>query len=116
MDDLPQELLDELGGQLSDERKYTAHDHVLAYIADAIDGAGANEILVYLYYAQDRKVTKRSYLYSVLSRLRKADLIMTSGMSNAHGKALNFATDKGIACARPVIGTPNKKPEVSTDG
>lgn len=102
MTDIPQELVDELGGQLRDDRKYTAHDHVLAKINASPDGATVNDIVTYLYYAQGQTVTKRGYIYHVLSRLRKQGFIRTENMS-VPGEARNFATQLGHDHARPVV-------------
>ena len=55
--DMPPELVEELGGVVSEDRKYTAHDHALSYI-NAHDGSTANDLLVYLYAVME-KVTKR---------------------------------------------------------
>jgi len=106
MNDLPKELLDELSGQLKEDRKYTVHDHALAKINASPDGATANELLVYLFFANDNKLTKRGYLYHVLSRLRKKGLIHTKNSGDAHGRALNFITEEGADVARPTVETP----------
>ncbi|RKZ87841.1 MAG: hypothetical protein DRQ39_03515 [Gammaproteobacteria bacterium] len=106
MNDLPKELLDELGGQLKDDRKYTIHDHVLAKINAHPDGVTVNDLMVYLFFANDNKLTKREYLYHVLSRLRKKGLIHTKNSGDAHGRAMNLITEEGAKLARPTVETP----------
>jgi hypothetical protein len=96
--DMPDELVRELGGVPKEDRKYTAHDHALAYI-NAHDGVTANDLLVYLYKAMD-KVTSRGYLYHILGRLRKAGLIETRDMRKP-GEATHFTTQMGSIAARP---------------
>ena len=96
--DMPPELVQQLGGVIKDDRKYTAHDHALAYI-NAHDGTTANDLIVYLYQAMD-KVTSRGYLYHILGRLRKAGLIETRNPQHP-GEAAHFTTELGAATARP---------------
>ena len=95
---LPKELIEQLGGVVKEGRKYTAHDHTLAYI-NAHDGATANDLLVYLFKAME-KVTSRSYLYHILGRLRKARLIETRD-TRVPGEATHFVTQLGTETARP---------------
>ena len=102
MNDLPKELTDQMGGDpyRDPDRKYTATDLVLTYIANQPDGVLTNDLLVYL-WEQTGKVTSRAYLYHILVTLRKRGQIYTQDMS-APGKARSFIDEAGRDAARPL--------------
>jgi len=95
---LPQELQQELGGVKTDDRKYTAKDLVLTYIAQKGE-ANANDLLIYL-WSVTGKVTKRPYLYHILTSLRQGGFIYTEN-SSIPNKATNCITLTGLDAARP---------------
>ncbi len=98
MNDLPKELIEQLGGQVREGKPYSARELVLAYITNH-DGSRTNELLVYLYQMQE-KVTSRAYLYQIISKLRKQDLVETTNPQSPIN-ATHYATVSGRAASRP---------------
>ncbi len=99
--DLPDTLLDQMGGKTNDTRPYTSHDLVLSYVAAHPGGSTANDLLVYLWESTS-KVTTRGYLYHILSRLRKAGVVLTRN-PRSPVDAMHYATLQGANQARPYL-------------
>lgn len=97
------ELPEELKAQMGDgnpDRPYSKHDLVLCYIAHNKE-VTADELLVYL-WAQTGKVTLRSYLHTVLKRLRDKKVI--DSQQFAKGKSSTYTiTPSGEKEARPFV-------------
>lgn len=98
------ELPEELKAQMGDgnpDRGYSKHDFVLSYINKNRE-VTVDELLVYLWLTHDKTVTARSYLHSILKRLRDQGLIKSTQF--AKGKSSTYTiTTSGESAARPFI-------------
>jgi len=97
---LPKELLRELPFHKRGESSYSSRDLVLTYLANADHACTSSELMVYV-YAVNKVVMKRSYLYQLLYRLRKAGHVLSE---NGPGSTKVFrVTSEGLAAARPYL-------------
>ena len=86
-------------------KRRNVHDVVLSYIAHH-DGSSSIDLLTYTWAIQGDQITSRNYLYHVLRRLRKRDLIHTMNRQQPN-KARHFITIKGLKIAEPFTEVPN---------
>ena len=96
---LPEELKQQMGDGNPD-RKYTKHDYVLSYI-NHNEEVTVDELLVYL-WAQTGEVTLRSYLHTVLKRLRDRGLIASTQFGKGKSSVYRIV-GAGSAEARPFV-------------
>ncbi len=107
--ELPKELRQELSGYKASGREYSARDLVLAYMANAAEPVTTNELLIYV-YAIKKQVVKRTYLYQMMYKLRKAGFITDSvymkrrtKTGRANNENVFGITAEGRAEARPYV-------------
>lgn len=107
MKDLPKALLKELPSYTHDRVKYTAKDLILALLANSKEPVNTRDMLIYVYQV-NKTVMKRTYLYQMLYRLRKAGLI-SEGVQNelqvgdSHASKGFTITEEGRLMARPYV-------------
>ena len=100
--ELPAALKAQMGAGNPD-RPYTKHEYVLSHIVRNHETT-VDTLLIYL-WAVTGEVTRRSYLHTVLKRLRDSGLIESTQF--AQGKSSSYrATEKGRKQARPFMEVP----------
>ena len=100
--ELPKELLKELAYYDGPGKEYSARDLVISYMANAGRGVSTNELITYVWRVSN-KVIKRTYLYQMLYKLRKA-LIIVNGAPRLPDNVKTFKiTSMGAEQAKPFI-------------
>ena len=107
MKQLPKELLNELPQYPGQTTEYTSKELVLAKLAASPEPVTTSELMIYVYHAS-RVVMKRTYLYQMLYRLRKAGFVNNGELREmAVGdkyRAKTFTiTEEGRLMARPYV-------------
>lgn len=111
MTTLPKALLKELPQYANERAKYTAKEAVLALLANATEPVSTKDMMIYV-YRLNKTVTKRTYLYQMLYRLRKTGLV-AEGIKNEMQVGDTSATkgfvitEEGRMQARPYVEVPN---------
>ena len=107
MNELPKALLKELPQYPGNTTDYNSKELVMAYLANATEPATTSDLLIYVYKA-GRVVMKRTYLYQMLYRLRKAGLVNNGELKemevgdNFRAKTFTI-TEEGRLIARPYV-------------
>lgn len=100
MTHLPKRLLNELPQYAGEAPKYTAKELVLALLANSEERVTTKAMMIYVYEV-NKTVMKRTYLYQMLYKLRKAGLATSIRLP---GGASGFSiTEEGRLLARPYI-------------